>query len=214
MKLRIVAVLIYLTFFTGTQPMAAQDIPAKSVGERLIRAEVVPQSQSPHGEVRLLLRGDVIVVQTLLYSKVLKKVLAAIERKETRFWNEENAGLVDSQRYVEALYQSFEEIWKCFKERENRDERRQAMLIELSVSEKSAQVGIFAPALAGEPGALQLLNWQPLDSFRVSRRYAIGSIFEISRDSLGLNTEPLLNQLEAAQPTSRWLRAELNNLAQ
>ena len=215
MRLKIVGILLCLTFLVGgVLSVAAQSVLGEPASDRLISSKIVPQGKSPHGEVRLLLRGDAIVVQTILYSKVLKKVLAVIERKETRFWTDEKAGYVDSMRYGEALYQDFTEIWRRFKERENREERRQAMLIEFSVSEQAARVEIYAPSLTGEPGTLQILAQQPLNSLRVSRRYAIGSLFEICRDSLGLETEPLLNQLEAAQPTSSWLRTELNNLAQ
>ncbi len=209
MKTRILALLLFLSLVSaGAQPTAARPSPSASAVERLIAAEVVPHKK-PHGEVRLLLRDDAVVLQTILYSKILKRVISAIQRKENNFWPDSKAGHSDSQRYIDTLAQNFAEIWAGFKQRKESEERRQGMLIEFVLGEKTARIEIFAPALSGQPGSLKILERRSLKRLEVSRRYAIGALVEISRDSLGLSEQALLTRLEAVQPAPDWLRTEL-----
>lgn len=69
----------------------------------LLERAFVPSAQRPQGEVRIIRRGGHAVVQTLLYTRVLKRVLAAISDKERRNWPAGSAGHADMERYVAAL---------------------------------------------------------------------------------------------------------------
>ena len=63
----------------------------------------VPSEQRPQGEVRLVRRGGHVVVQTILYTRVLKRVLSNIAGKEKRNWPAGTEGHADSERYMAAL---------------------------------------------------------------------------------------------------------------
>lgn len=181
--------------------------PVSAAGEPLAVASV-PRDGKPRGEVRLFLRDKQVVLQTLLYSRVLKRVLGAIAKKEERFWREKPEA-ADSQLYIAALGRSFEQVWQEFKARENKSERRQGLMIEFRLGEKgSGLLQIARPELSGEPGTLTLGRSRPLATLQPSRSYLLGSLFEISRDSLNLSPQELLKQIEAAQPTNTWLKNE------
>jgi hypothetical protein len=63
----------------------------------------VPSAERPQGEVRIVRRGDAVVVQTLLYTRVLKRIVRAIGDKERRNWPAGAAGHDDMERYLAAL---------------------------------------------------------------------------------------------------------------
>ena len=61
----------------------------------------VPDPAQRVGEVRILRRGDATVVETLLYTKVLSRVVGEIRKKELANW----PGSADVAAYLEALSQ-------------------------------------------------------------------------------------------------------------
>jgi hypothetical protein len=63
----------------------------------------VPSAERPQGEVRIVRRDGHVVVQTLLYTRVLKRVVRSIGDKERRNWPEGAAGHDDMERYLAAL---------------------------------------------------------------------------------------------------------------
>jgi hypothetical protein len=63
----------------------------------------VPSQTRPQGEVRLVRRGGQVVVQTILYTRVLKRVLSNIAGKERRNWPAGAEGHADAERYLAAL---------------------------------------------------------------------------------------------------------------
>jgi hypothetical protein len=68
-------------------------------------------AEPPHqGEVRLIRRDSALVMQTILNSKVLKHVIAAIQKKELRAWPEDREGWVDSRRYSDELYRAYDAV--------------------------------------------------------------------------------------------------------
>jgi len=83
----------------GTDRAALLDVRHDILVERAF----VPSAQRPQGEVRIVRRGDHTVVQTLLYTRVLKRVFGAIADKERRNWPAAATGHADMERYVAAL---------------------------------------------------------------------------------------------------------------
>jgi hypothetical protein len=63
----------------------------------------VPSAERPQGEVRIVRRGGHVVVQTVLYTRVLKRVVGAILDKERHNWPAGAAGHADAERYAAAL---------------------------------------------------------------------------------------------------------------
>jgi len=104
---RIIAACVALA--VGAVPAAATDPTAGQTALLDIRSDVVvdrafvPSARRPQGEVRIVRRGGHAVVQTLLYTRVLKRVVGAITDKERRNWPAGAAGHADMERYVAAL---------------------------------------------------------------------------------------------------------------
>jgi len=71
--------------------------------DRVLSRVVVPDPARRVGEVRLLSRGNAVVVQTLLSTKVLARVVGEIRKKEDSAWPQGSSGRADSERYVSAL---------------------------------------------------------------------------------------------------------------
>ena len=76
-----------------------------------IRARaLVPSSDRPHGEVRLVAVDGEIVVQTVLRSRVLRRVVGRIAAKERSGCPPGSAGGEDAERYVAGLAEAVEQI--------------------------------------------------------------------------------------------------------
>jgi hypothetical protein len=95
------ALLLLLAARAGSP--AAPLPPLDPAGDRVLRRTVVPDPVRRQGEVRLVARGDARVVQTLLATKVLRRVVAEIRQKEERNWPAGAPGHDDMRRYVAAL---------------------------------------------------------------------------------------------------------------
>ena len=171
----------------------------------------VPDAKKPQGEVRLLLRDDAVVVQTLLHSKILKRVLGVIAHKEKRFWHEK-PGQEDSNQYVAALSRSYDAVHARFKTREDRDNRYQDLLIEFVVTKDRAWLEIARPTVHLNAGAFEILRSEPMERLVPARSYVIASLFEIGRDALGLSAAELRHRLEEAGPEFDWLGKEWASL--
>jgi hypothetical protein len=84
-------------------PTAAQAALLDIARDVVVESTFVPSAQRPQGEVRIVRRGGRAVVQTILYTRVLKRVIGAISDKERRNWPAGAAGHADMERYVAAL---------------------------------------------------------------------------------------------------------------
>jgi len=89
----------------ASAPPAARAALLDTTGDVVIDRAPVPSAQRPQGEVRIVRRGGHVVVQTILDTRVLKRVLGAVSDKERRNWPAGTAGHADMERYVAALEQ-------------------------------------------------------------------------------------------------------------
>lgn len=109
-------VLASLAWFVvaAVSPVAAADavaVPPPAVApasldasaDRLEAKVVIPEPARKVGEVRLLSRGNAVVVQTLLSTKLLSRVTGEIRKKEEANWPAAAAGREDAVAYLEAL---------------------------------------------------------------------------------------------------------------
>lgn len=155
--------------------------------DQIVKRVVVPSRDEPQGEVRLIRRHDLLVVQTLLSSRILKRVVAAIDAKERRSWPEAREGHVASIRYREELFRATEKAWEVFRQRGNRDETRQALAIEFILGNEKSLIALSLPQIAGEYGALRLTDKRPVKVWRVSGDYVRENALEIIKDSFHLD---------------------------
>jgi len=168
--------------------------------DQIVKRVVVPSVEKPHGEVQLIRRGNLLVVQTLLASPVLKRVVAAIDTKEQRKWPEANKGIIDSSRYREELFRVTQEIWKKFRQRSDKNEKRQYMVIEFILGFDRGTIALSVPQVVGEYGQLQLVNKETAAVWRPSTDYMTENIKEIVRDSFNLDNAEAEKLLEPLWP--------------
>jgi len=167
-------------------------------GDQILKSVVVPSMEKPQGEVQLIRRGDLLVVQTLLASPVLKRVARVIDDKEQRNWPETRDGYLDSRRYRDELFRATEQAWEFFRQRQDRSESRQFLVIEFIVGPSRDIIALSVPTITGDYGNMRLTAKQPLQVWRSSDQFVRGNIIEIIQDSFGLDrsaAEALLKPL-------------------
>lgn len=154
--------------------------------EQLIRRAPVPAEPPYQGEVRLLRRDSRLVVQTILHSKVMNHVIAAIRKKESRNWPAEGEGSVDSRRYTEELVQSYQVIRQRAKEKQQLSERHLQLIIEFVLEGKRGYVALYAPTLTQEGDRFvvqkkELLKKLPLsyDYLRKNMQFIVQENFQL-----------------------------------
>jgi len=209
--MRIVMIIWIVICCLAVWPVAAQE-PELRYAEQLdwtedliLRRTVVPSAEQPQGEVQLIQRRDLLVVQTLLSSRVLKRVVAAIDAKESRNWPEVREGYIDSNHYREELFRATEKSWEAFRQRSDRNQARQTLAIEFILGPKHALIALSLPQLTEDDGNLRLIDKQPVKIWRGSDDYVRENLFEIIQDSFHLDdiaTEELLKPLWPGRETT------------
>ncbi len=111
--------------------LAAADTPIAHVA--------VPEPSRRVGEVRVHRHGGVRIVQTMLYTKLLERVVAEIARKEAANWPPERAGHADAERYIAALREAAAMIPKP-KAGDRTVDRRRKLLIEFVIDDDPTQI--------------------------------------------------------------------------
>ena len=164
--------------------------------DQVVQRVVVPSLEQPQGEVQLIRRRGLLVVQTLLASRVLKRVVAAIDAKERSRWPEASDGHVASRRYRDELFRATEKAWEAFRQRSDRNETRQTLAIEFILGQEKSLIALSLPQIAGEYGNLSLVDKQPVKIWRASGAYVRGNILEIIKDSFQLDDVDVENLLK------------------
>ena len=126
----------------AAQTPAASDTAAllDARADQIVARTVVPSPAQKVGEVRLIRRGDADVVQTLLSTKLLTRVVSEIGKKEFANWPEGRAGHADAARYVAALEAVSRQLHDRQPPFERGRDRRLAMLIEFIASDVAVAV--------------------------------------------------------------------------
>ncbi|WP_029911367.1 hypothetical protein [Pelobacter seleniigenes] len=165
-----------------TAPLSAAD-PA----EQVVRRVVVPAVDQPQAEVQIVRRGPELLVRTVIFSPILRRVVAAIDEKEAKRWPEESAGFVESQRYREQLYAATETVRQRFAERPDPAQSRQALVIEFIRSKTERRISLLLPQLAGEFGSLHIRTAEVLQNWRSRGDYVDENMLEIVHDSFHMD---------------------------
>ncbi len=168
--------------------------------DEIVRSEFVPSREQPVGEVRLVRRGPAVVMQTVLYTKFLKRVVAEIRKKEEAAWPRGRDGHGDAVRYVDAVLAAQAGIEERFRRRQDRGDRRQKMLIEFILSGNASIVAIAEPALTETGGRMRVASRRQIAVLHLSRTYVRGNIYEIAWDALRLERKESRALLEPMLP--------------
>ena len=166
--------------------------------DRVVSRTVVPDQVRRQGEVRLVTRGDATVVQTLLATKVLRRVVAEIRKKEERNWPAGSAGHDDMVRYVDALAAAASAVEAA----EGDEDHRYRLLIELVAS--ADRGGIVIGEFQGDEadGVLQPTSAQTITTLPVDRQYLLRNMRLILADAFHLE-ESQVDRLGALGPAGR-----------
>ena len=161
----------------------------ETANDQVVQRVVVPSIEQPQGEVQLIRRNDLLVVRTLLASRVLKRVGASIDAKERRNWPESRDGHVASIRYRDELFRAVEQSWESFRKRTDPTETRQFLAIEFILADDSAAISLSVPSLAGDYGSMILSDQDVIQTWKTSQHYVHNNILEIVRDSFRLDEQ-------------------------
>ena len=174
--------------------------------DEVVRQTVVPSPEQKVGEVRLVRRGGYDVVQTLLYTKVLSRVVAEIRKKELAAWPD-GPGHEDARRYAEALEAVRRTIWDRMPRDTKTADRRQKLWIEFVLGERAAAVAIGAfemdDGIDETGGGVRVRTREPLVVLEPSRAYIHRNMRLIAADSFHVEEAALgavLGSLRLLQP--------------
>lgn len=153
------------------------------VVDRVVATTPVPDAVRKVGDTRLLARGDAVVVQTLLSTKMMSRVVAEIRIKEEKNWPDGQPGADARVAYIDALTAARDVLEKRVPVGPEWIDRRQRLLIEFAADPVHASftIGTFEevprPDQPG-PATREVFTHQ-----EVSRDYVLHSIRLIVADS-------------------------------
>jgi hypothetical protein len=189
---------------------AAGDVPPRVApllddrADRVVQQTVVPSPEQQVGRVRLVRRGDVEVVQTLLATKLLKRVTGEIRAKEAPNWPPDAPGRDDSLRYLDALDAAQRTVWSRVPKDDPASDRVQRLWIEFALAKDAAVVAIGT--FAGTDDAVRVRERETLAVLEPSRDYVARNMRLIAADSFhadGAALDALLAELPLARRAAR-----------
>ncbi len=168
--------------------------------DRIVRSAFVPSEEQRQGEVRLVRRDGAAVMQTVLDTTILKRVVGEIRKKELASWPPGRAGHDDALRYIAALREARDRIQERAARRGRRAGRRRTLLIEFILSPDASLVAFAEPEVEEANGHMRVVARRPIETLALSRSYVRGDIYEIARDALGLGKKEAREVLEPLLP--------------
>lgn len=153
--------------------------------EVIVRRTPVPKEPPHQGEVRVLRRGSAQVVQTLLYSKVMIRVVGAIEGKESSAWPKGREGSDESRRYVAELREAYRVVKERAREKQKAGvkERFLQLGIEFVLDGDKSYLALYAPTLTQDEERLDITGKELLKKLPLSRHYVQKNMQLIVQDS-------------------------------
>jgi len=162
--------------------------------DRILQRAPITSRGRTHGEVRLVERGSVRVVQTVLYSKLLRRVLAEIGERERENWPADREGHEASARYLAALERAERAIPPA-SDRGADAERRRSLLIEFAVSNSGEGVALLAPQLKELDGALVIEGTRLIEVLELPREFIQRNIWLIAEEHFAIQPDELARLL-------------------
>jgi hypothetical protein len=181
-------------------PAGKYDALLEGSKDEILRRAFVPSPDRRQGEVRLVRRGNAAVMQTVLSTAILRRVVGEIRKKELSSWPPERPGHADALRYIAALRQAGEEIQARSRKRKERGDRRQALAIEFILSEDASIVAFYEPALEETEEGFGIASKRLISILELSRAYVRGDIYEIAWDALKIKKEESAMVLDPLVP--------------
>ena len=166
--------------------------------EVIVARTFVPSPSRRVGEVRLVRLGEERLVRTLLYTKLLERVVREIVSKEQKNWPAPIDGHGDAERYIETIRAAEAAIPKPRGSGPNIDRTRR-LLIEFRVDDDKGTVSFATFAASGPREDLQVTSRESLASIEVTAAYARRNMDLIAADAFGV-AEPEVPDLWKGTP--------------
>jgi len=167
------------------------DVNADVVVDRV----AVPSADRPQAEVRIVRRNGRPVVQTLIDTRVIKRVIGAIAGKERRGWPEGVPGHEDSRRYLAAL-EAFQRAALARREGAGPGaERRVQASIEFVDQPGHPFVAIGAAVIEGSGRQMRLVSRSAPTVLPLSPEYVLRNMRLIVADSFEVTNEEAASRL-------------------
>lgn len=193
---------VFLALVTLAIAAGASAVPSPLLdrsADVVVQSVAVPSPERRVGEVRVIKRHDGMVVQTLLATKILKRVVAEIRKKEELNWPEGNDRRSDMQLYAGALDEVQDIIWKETMRSNagsaDRGPYEQRMFLEFAADASSSVVILGSFDATQNAGTLTLSQMQALRTLDLSSPYVRRNMILIVADSFHISTERALEML-------------------
>lgn len=158
----------------------------------------IPSSNSVHGEVRLLKRGDTACLQTLLYSKYLRRGLYEMAKQERKAWPDGWPCCEVSSNYLADLDTAKTDILGAESTSTNGAPEIKRMLIEFNFSPTGTWYTLGDMELTGPDDALEVANPRTLVTRPAHPHYVSRAMLTMGEQGFGLSDEELEQLLEKA----------------
>jgi hypothetical protein len=169
-------------------------VPAlQDAGEKRWGRTDVPDAARKVGEVRLLTRSGADVVETLLSTTLLKRVVREIRTKEMANWPDGAPGHDDAVRYVTAL-EAADRTLAARAARSGERRRRLAITFALTPARAAIVLARF-DAAADTPGEIRVTAREPLAVLEASRDYVRRNMRLIAGDAFAVDGDALTRLL-------------------
>ena len=158
----------------------------------------IPSSNSVHGEVRLLKRGDTACMQTLLYSKYLRRGLYEMAKQERKAWPDGWPCCEVSSNYLADLDTAKTDILGAESTSTNGAPEIKRMLIEFNFSPTGTWYTVGDMELTGPGETLEVTNPRTLVTRSAHPHYVSRAMLTMGEQGFGLSDEALEQLLEKA----------------
>jgi len=164
------------------RPPGLPDALLDAGADQVAAQTAVPDAVRKVGEVRLVRRGEATVVQTLLATKVLPRVVGEIRKKEAANWPPDKPGREDMERYVAALERVAAALASA-RDAGGDGDRRLRLMIEFVATADVA--GLVLGSFDGEEvdGKLQPTARRPLETMVLKKTYGFRNMRLILADA-------------------------------
>jgi len=178
-------VLLFAPSSAAATPMPAElEALYDNSADTVVSRTYVPTAERKVGEVRTLRRGAAIVVQTLLYSKILKRVVAEIRLKEDANWPPEHPLRGEAQRFLDALDAARLDARRALPKESS--DRRQRVWLEFVRTPEQVVVFIGTFAAKRETGDVEIAARTVTATLPLSRSYIERNMRLIVADAHGI----------------------------
>jgi hypothetical protein len=157
-----------------------------SAKEDIVRRTPVHGGGKTIGEVRIVRRGDETAVETVLDTVLLRRVVGKIRDKELANWPPDRPGYEGARAYLKALEEAQEEQAQRARQRSNRRDRAQTLLIDFSSSPTGVSVTLWDVDVEKDGDVFQVTKRRQLKSVPVTRDYVDRNMRLIVTDSFGV----------------------------